>query len=412
MIKLHIPPIWILFFVTLLDLIGFGIVIPLLPALFTDTQSPYSVLRPGMSLQQGYILFGVLLAIYPFFQFFTAPIWGQLSDRHGRKRLLAATMVAMAFSNALFAFGLIVKSIPLLLISKALAGASGGNLSISQAIVADLYSPKVRARKFGVIAAAFGIGMMLGPYLGGKLVDSSVVSWFSIETPFVATTILSLLSALSIIFFLPETIRQKEDLDIHWLRSIANVARAYELTRMRTIFAVGFLFQASFAFFASFINVYLYQEYRFNEGQIGEFFGFVGIWIALTQLVISRFVYGRFSNRTIILTSLFVYATSILMLFFISNIWALLINAAIFAIANALAQISILAQVSAQAGITTQGKILGLNASIYALAQMIPPLLAGFVAASFQSDTPIILSCIVAFMSFTVYALARKKTYK
>lgn len=398
-----IRPITILFLVTLLDLVGFGIVLPLLPALFTDPTSPYTLLTPGMSVQQGYVLFGLLIAIYPFFQFFTAPIWGQLSDRFGRRNLLAASMLAMSLSNGLFAFALYYKMLPLLFVAKALAGASGGNLSITQAVVADLYEPRERAKKFGVIGAGFGIGMVLGPYLGGKLIDPSIMPWFTIVTPFVFSTLLSVLSALSIILFLPETLHKKHDDEINWLQSLNNVASAYELKRMRAIFLVGFLFQASFVFFASFINVFLYKKFFFTESQIGEFFGYVGVWIAITQIGISRFILDRVPNRTTIVWSLAIYTVVILSLFVISQTWMLLVGAAIFSITNALAQMSILAEVSNQAHERSQGKILGLNASIYAVAQMIPPLLSGFLAATFQSNAPILAAAAVSGCAAIIY---------
>ena len=412
MIRKHfwpVRPITILFFVTLLDLIGFGIVLPLLPALFTDPDSPHTLLHAGMSYKQGYILFGLLIAIYPFFQFFTAPIWGQFSDRIGRRKLLAASMLAMSVSNGLFAVGLAYKMLPLLFIAKAMAGASGGNLSITQAVVADLYEPRARAKQFGIIGAGFGIGMVLGPYLGGKLIDPHIMPWFTIVTPFVFATILSLLSAISVIVFLPETLKRPHKEEINWLQSLANIASAYELKRMRVIFLVGFLYQASFTFFASFINVFLYKNFRFTESQIGEFFGFVGIWIAITQIGISRAVLDRVHNRTTIIASLLGYTLMISTLFFIHEVWMLLIAAALFAIATALAQMSILAQVSIQAGDTSQGKILGLNASVYAVAQMIPPLASGLLAASLQSEAPIVVAAIVSGCAALIYLITTKR---
>ncbi len=408
----RIKPITILFFVTLLDLIGFGIVLPLLPALFTNPSSPHTLLGPGMSTQHGYILFGLLIAVYPFFQFFTAPIWGQFSDRMGRKKLLTISMLAMSVSNGLFAVGLAYKLLPLLFIAKAMAGASGGNLSITQAIVADLYEPRARAKQFGIIGAGFGIGMVLGPYLGGKLIDPHIMPWFTIVTPFVFATILSILSALSISIFLPETLKRPHEEEINWLQSLTNISSAYELKQMRIIFLVGFLYQASFTFFASFINVFLYKNFNFTESQIGEFFGFVGIWIAITQIGISRAILDRVHNRTTIIASLTGYTIMIGALFLIHQVWMLLIAAALFAVATALAQMSILAQVSMQAGDNSQGKILGLNASVYAVAQMIPPLASGFLAASLQAEAPIVVAAIVSGCAAFIYLVTTKPTHQ
>jgi len=139
-------PLLIVFFTIFIDLLGFGILIPVIPLLLADPRSPYFLLPKGMPINQGYILLGFLTAVFPLMQFLAAPILGQLSDKYGRKKLLAASLFGTCLSYIVFAYGIIIHNLPLLFIARALDGITGGNISIAQATIADITAPKDRAK--------------------------------------------------------------------------------------------------------------------------------------------------------------------------------------------------------------------------------------------------------------------------
>lgn len=245
--------------------------------------SPDSILPAGWTVAQGFILLGWLSAAYPLAQFFAAPILGQLADRYGRKRVLALSIFGTAIGYALFAIGLITKNIPLLFASRILDGMTGGNISVAQAAIADISTAKTRAKNFGLIGMAFGLGFILGPYIGGKLSDPSVVSWFSAATPFWFAAVLSLVNMVTVLIFLPETLKTKIKKRLDLSRPFHNVASAFSKPGLRSVMPTSFLFTAGFTFFTTFFGLVLLGKFGFSQSNTGDYFAYVGIWIAIVQ---------------------------------------------------------------------------------------------------------------------------------
>lgn len=389
-----------------IDMLGFGILIPVIPQLLANPQSPFYLLPASMSVSQGYILLGFLTAIFPFMQFLATPLLGELSDRFGRKPVLAISLFGTAISYIIFALGILTKNLPLLFISRAFDGITGGNIAVAQAAIADVTTPENRAKNFGLIGAAFGIGFILGPFIGGKLSDPAVISWFDASTPFWFAAILAGLNTLSVAYFLPETLKVKgKNLSLHLARSVKNIIKIFYLKSLRPLFATTFLFQAGFAFFTTFFSVFLITKFAFSQGAIGNYFAYVGFWVAFAQAVVTRKVGKRFNEKQILKISLMATGFFTLLFFAPSAWWGLLLIVPFFAVFTGLSQANLTSIVSRSAGPEIQGEILGINFSVQALAQTIPPVISGFVAANTTAYAPIVIAGLTMMLAGLIFVV-------
>ena len=393
-------------FTVFIDLLGLGILIPVIPQLLANPESPFFLLPRGMTLGQGYILLGFLTALFPFMQFIATPILGELSDRFGRKPVLAISLLGTCLSYILFAMGIITRNLPLLFISRAFDGITGGNIAVAQAAIADITTPENRAKSFGLIGAAFGLGFILGPFIGGKLSDPHIFHAFNAATPFWFAAVLSFVNVLSVIFLLPETIKQKQQtLVLHLGKSVKNIRKAFNLSGMKPLFTTAFLMTAGFTFYVTFFSVFLINKFGFSQGSIGNYFAYVGLWAVFAQAVVVRKLTKHFSERQIlrvslIVTGLFMFAQLVPTVW-----WGLLFTVPFLAMANGLSMANMTSIVSRSVGPEIQGEILGINASVQALAQMSPPILAGFLAASTGVTTPIFVAGSIIILAGIVFTL-------
>jgi DHA1 family tetracycline resistance protein-like MFS transporter len=405
----HKSPLSVIFLTIFIDLLGIGILFPVIPQLLANPDSPEYLLPHGMSLQHGYILLGLLSASYPIAQFFAAPILGQLSDMRGRRPILLVSLFGTAIGYALFALAILTRNIPLLFASRILDGITGGNISVAQAAIADVTTPENRAKNFGLMGAVFGLGFILGPFIGGQLADSSVVSWFSPATPFWFAAGLAILNMTLLFFLLPETRKHLSHGRIQWSQSLQHIAKAFNMPKLRAIFTVGFLYQSGFSFFVSFFGVFMIQRYGFQESDIGRLFAYIGIWIAITQGGVTQYVAKRWNERKV-LTITMIATGLALLLFLIPGPWTVMLwTVPIFAVVNGLAQANFMGFLSRSAGEDVQGEVLGINASIAALSQSLPPILSGIIAAESAPWVTIVIASVIVTCAGIVFVVKLRK---
>lgn len=411
--KIRLNPIAIIFATIFIDLLGFGILIPVVPLLLADPRSPYFILPPGVPLSTGFILLGLLMAIFPLGQFLATPILGQMSDKYGRKKILIISFIGTALSYLLFAYGIFAKHLPLLFASRFLDGITGGNISVAQAAIADISAPKERAKNFGIVGAAFGLGFIMGPYIGGKLSDPGLINWFHAATPFIFAAGLSALNITSIIFFFPETNKNvQRHISINWLQSFKNIGTALNMKILRPLYATNFLFQTGFTFFTTFFSIFLIDRFGFNQGNIGDFFSYIGLWIVFTQAFIVRRLNQNLKEYKIMRFGLLGTAL-LMMLFFLPRVsWQLLLIVPLFSIFSGLVQVHSTGLISRLVGADIQGEVLGINASVQALGQSIPALISGFIAASLTPETPVIIASLTIFAAWIFFTIFYRPTSK
>lgn len=389
-------PLAALFFTIFLDMVGVGVLIPVIPLLFADTASPDYILGSGVPVSTGYLYIGALLALFSFGQFVAAPVIGELSDKYGRRRMLAFSIFGSFLGYVLFGSGILVKSVALIFIARLVNGITGGNIVVAQAAIADLSKPEDRAKNFGLIGAAFGLGFILGPFLGGKLADPSVSSWFSSVTPFWFAAGLSFLNMLLVLVFLPETNATVDPSKrFVWTKSFRNIRHALLLRHLRSLFTTNFLFQFGFTFYMTFASVYFFARFGWTEGELGNYFAYIGLWLVITQGLITRWASKWFTERQILKNSILLGSMSIMAIITIPSAFWLFFVAPFFAMAIGLTQANLTALLSRSAGAGEQGEILGINGSIQALAMAIPPLLSGGIAALFSPEAPLAISAVI-----------------
>lgn len=398
----HVFPI--LFLTLMLDMIGTGMVFPIIPVLFTDPSSPAFILH-GFSTGAQLFIAGLIISLFGLMQFIAAPILGELSDMYGRKRLLAIGVGVLALSQLLFGFGIHTASLGILLFSRMIAGIAGGNFAIAQAAIADVTEPKDRAKNFGLIGAAFGIGFIIGPVLSGW-----IAAWTAnAAAPFWFAAGLGILNLLSVVLFLPETrARQKIEHSFHFLKGIHNIRAAITDQDARPVYLASFLYVSGFSFLTSFIGVLMVTKFGFSEADVGTFFGVVGAWVVVTQLFILRVLTSRFKERQILRYTLLILAGSIAAYPFMPSGLFLYALIPLVAVPQGLSMANMTALVSKSVSADKQGAALGINGSLLALAQGVIPLAAGFGSSLIGIAAPFIAGGLVVLAAWGTLFLAKK----
>jgi len=389
-----------LFFTIFLDMVGVGIMIPVVPVILADPASPHYLLSAETSPRVGYILLGFMFALYSFGQFIASPIIGQFSDKFGRKKMLLFSVLGTAVGHALFALAVTWKYVPLLLLTRFFTGITTGNVVVAQASIADITTPERRAANFGLIGAAFGLGFIIGPFIGGRLADDTLVSWFTAATPFWFAAVLSVFNLLFVATMLKETnLRTGGAHTIDWGRSVKNILHAFNLKTLRPLFITGFLFNAGFTFYVTFVSVFLFSQFGFTEASIGNYFAYIGLWIVFTQGVVTRAAGKIWSESRILRVSIVVVGLCIFAILSARESSWLYFIVPVFAMAMGLSGANLTALISRSADASVQGQILGLNGSVNALAMILPPLLAGPVAAAFDPRVPLLFASAIVIAS-------------
>lgn len=406
-------PILALWLTVFIDLLGLGIVIPVLAALFFVPQSEFFMYSPqlfGLTISTS-LLYGILLAVYPFAQFFGAPIIGDLSDRVGRKKMLLISISGTLVGYIITAIGIITNQIWLLFVGRLIDGFTGGNISVAQSAISDLSTPETKTRNFGLIGMAFGFGFIIGPYVGGKLADPTIVSWFNNSTPFIFAAILTLINVLLVIFNLKETLQSRLTSKFNLFGGFINLKKAFGLGQIRNILLVNFLFAFGFNFFTQFFQVYLISKFAFTQSQIGDIFAYIGLWVALTQGAFLRPLAKKYKPFQFINLSLLLLGVTFFVLLLPTKAFSIYLILPFIAIFNGFAQPNLLTSISNSADQKVQGEILGINQSIQSISQMIPPIIAG-VISTISFRLPIIVAGSLTLFAWLIFKLTVDKNIK
>jgi len=386
-------------FTVFLDLFGFGLVIPIFAPLFF---APEGVFPIYYSHTARAILFGVVLALYPFAQLFGAPFLGSFSDRVGRKKVLLSSLLGGLCGYMLFGFGIITHSIFLLSLGRILGGFMGGNIAVVWSAIADVSSKKAKVENFGLIGVAYALGLIVGPLVGGKLADATLSTWFTLATPFWLAAFLSGVNILFVAWKFPETLRTPTFISVDWFTAFRNIKRGYNMKNLRVLFIVIFFLFFGFNLFIQFFQVFLIEKFDFTESQIGDLFAYTGLWIVLAQGGITRWLAKYIRAHTIVQYATFFLGCSFLALLLLERPSLLFFFSPLIAIFLGVLQPNATSLLSDSGEDTSQGEVFGIAQSVQSLAQMIPALLGG-ISLSFHVSIPIIFAACASFVAWIIF---------
>jgi predicted MFS family arabinose efflux permease len=347
--------LFVILFTVFIDLVGFGIVMPILP---------FYAQRFGA---RG-LGFGVLVSAFSLMQFLATALLGRLSDRTGRRPILLVTMLINVAGYLVFAFA---GSYPLLLLSRVVCGLAGGNISVAQAYMADVTSPAERSRGMGALGAAFGLGFIVGPALGGL-----AHHFGGPAAPGLVAATLSLANFASAWFILSESLGH-EHRSHRELWDFGHLGEAFTHPRLRPLMIVWGLIPLAFSGYTVAMPLHTKATFGWGEKELGYFFAVVG----LTAAVVQGYAFGKLvrvlGERTLVRIGTLGMAVAIGVVPLLSSSAALYAWTIVLASANSVASPALTGLVSIYAGPARQGTILGAAQATSALGRMMGPSLFG-----------------------------------
>jgi len=403
MIKNRKAAIGFIFITLLIDVTGLGLIIPVVPKLIEDLLHTTNISKVA--------LFGGLLTFsYAIMQFLFAPVLGNLSDKYGRRPVLLFSLLGFGLDYVLLAFA---PSIGWLFVGRIIAGITGASMTTASAYIADISTPETRAQNFGMIGAAFGLGFIVGPMIGGLLGEMGP------RIPFLVAAGLALLNAAYGYFVLPESLDVSNRRAFDWKRanpisSLKNLSRfpavAGLIISFFLIYVASHAVQSNWSYF----NI---EKFKWSPKMIGISLAVVGVLVSLVQGVLVRFVNPKIGNEKSVYVGLGLYTIGLVLFGLASQSWMMFV----FLIPYCLGGISgpgLQAIISGSVPANEQGELQGSLTSIISITSIVGPLVmsnlfaffTGPIAPFYFPGAPFMLAAVLMLLScFFAYKALRTR---
>ena len=365
-------PIFVIFTTVVLDSMGIGIIIPVMPALFAEVTGTEKISDIA-------IWGGLLASTFALMQFIFGPILGALSDRYGRKPILLLALFVMAAYYLLMGFA---QTLWLLFLGRLIGGITAATHATANAYMADISSPEEKAARFGMLGAGFGLGFVLGPLIGGLLGE------WGPRAPFFAAAMLAAANGVLCYFVLKESLKSKNRREFMWYRAnpIGAILDLRKFEGIYSLLLVFLLFTIGTSIYAAIWPFFTVERFSWSPGMIGISLTIYGVCFAIVQGVLVRpaiKIWGE--KKTIIIGFCFEFSAMVT--------FAFLTDGKILIILIPLASLGVLAQPAIQAilsksvGDDRQGAIQGVASSLNAIAMVITPITMTWILAVFSDKT-------------------------
>ncbi len=397
-------PMLFIFLTVLIDLLGVGILLPLLPY-YVKIVEQSSI--PWLADNRA-IVVGALTASFALMQFLFAPVFGALSDRYGRRPVLLISLLGTGIAYILFglaeylSFLGVETVLAVLFLARILSGIAGATIPTAQAYIADVTTPENRAKGLGMIGAAFGLGFMLGPALGGFL------STISLETPAFVAAGLALANVLFGYFNLPESLppERRVTTPVRAINPFSRVSALLQRPSIQPLLIGIFLLNLAFAGLQS--NFAVFSDVRFGFGPLDNalIFTLVGFLAVLMQGILIRRLVLAFGEARLAVTGMILMSVGFVAIAFVPVAWMLFPVIGVVAIGSGMATPSLTSLISRRVAAHEQGSTLGGTQALTSLTMIAGPMFAGFTFDNIDTGAPYYLGGILIMLAAAVIGSA------
>jgi MFS transporter, DHA1 family, tetracycline resistance protein len=374
----------IIFLIQVTEVLGFSLILPFLP-LYAE------------SLGASPIVIGLILTSFSFFQFFTSPILGKLSDSYGRKPLLIFSQISTFLSFIILGFA---NTLWLIFISRIVDGLFGSNFSIAQAYLSDISSKKDRSKVFGLSGAAFGFGFLIGPAMGGYL---STLTPLGYRLPGFVAAGITLLTIFITLFFLKETVKIKKNIKLNLnIFHFEDFFKYFKNKKVSNNLFQYFFFLLSHMIFTTQFALFVSKQYGFGPREIGFLLTYVGA----TSVILRGFLLPKlidfFGEKKLLDYGLFSMIIGLFLASFVKTSPYIFIVITFFSFGSGINRPLLSGSISRKISEKEQGSIMGVTNSLGSISQMIAPLIGGFVLTYFIPGSLALLSAITMSIGFII----------
>jgi MFS family permease len=385
-------PLLFIFITVFVDLLGYGMVIPLLPFYVTRQSG-------------GAAVAGALGSLYALMQLLSGPVLGALSDAYGRRPVLLVCLLGTACAYLLLG---LANSLTMIFVAVMVDGITGGNLTTAQAYIADVTAPEARTRGLGLVGAAFGLGLMTGPALGGLL------SLYGLWAPAFVACAIALSNVLFGLFVLSESLPpERRTAAPTWprLNSVAQLIGLFRLAPIRVLMVTLFTLNLAFAGLQTNFPLYSHARFGWDAVRNGIFFAYVGVCAVLIQGVLLGRLQPRFGEARLVVSGLALMAIGLAGLAVAPWDWTLYPIVGLVALGTGLSIPSLTSLISRRVAASEQGRVMGGTQALLSLTMILGPTMAGLSFERVGTSAPYWLGGLLAAAALLIAHLALRQTH-